>query len=1016
MAWAKIVSNVIRLRCVLQLIVLFSNFESVSENQSRLAAGIITLQSILCRYFPHIIKFLVSFTRDKDFPRLRTKAFTGLEQLIEKNPRVVDESTILGMLPSLTDNSPSVRDSTLKLISRCLDLDPSLERYVLPAVLEMTTDDKPAPKKRAIKLLKEIYLGPTIKEKKLRIAAALLLPSQDAEKSIAELSRSALEEIWFATANLNAATDDSKARLHRVERAYLMVDIIEHVRRHHSTAYLEALEKFLAYALSPEASNRMANMQLCKELVADLIDGVISPESQSNKGSQIRIMFALSLFAKAKASLFTTEQVQLLKLYVKDFSSDEDFQLVQPTVNILRYTLLSLPATQQAFADEVRMVLLRNISRIAKQAARYPNMKATLEDVVHCLWTISTMPGLGVEKIITTVASILCQLKPRQTLAKDVDQASITRTVSYLVLIGTFGKVCNFSQYDTIFWERVNLDARKQVSQKTATEKQMDIFLKSKSPSSRLLLDTVRPFTMQAWHPNIREHALWSIGGICQQSPELFMRAEVEKIVKLVFINQDSDNLKRIALSFFNDYFSFAERRSESGAQIATGKGTATGSARLETSFVANENDSATLHLAQNFLPDFVKTALKSANELAELATSIVSSISRQGLVHPKECGAALVALATSKNKKIAELAAKEHKRIHEKQESYLEKEYMQAIRMTFEYQRDVFNDPHGMLGATFSAKLVRLFDVLKAGAKATLRKFVTNLCKQVDFDFSKLDASASAPETLLFIRFCLENLALLDFPSMDVLAVFLNALEAIVFKTTGPVVALAIETEMPKQIESSQPPVGQNPNYGNLQDTNGYSVTALPPSEPPLSSTQLTAPAINDARFRQITVACMILQMVWETRTFVRRCYSLQKLQGRIPQKDLIKEAKRNNLVSGKELWERLSAVMRTLDTHATMMKQCYDFADLLEVDREAQIEEDDMDDGGLGGGYETPTEGDDDGGSGVPVPASSGRGRKRKGSATLHNTPKKARGRPSGSKGKKKHSRTPDGDGDSD
>ncbi|KAH9874546.1 hypothetical protein IAQ61_003735 [Plenodomus lingam] len=990
------------------------HFDSVSDTESKLAAGIITLQSDVCRYLPHIITHMVMFTRDKDFPRLRTKGFTGLEQLIEKDPRVIDEHTVLGMLPSLRDSSPSVRDSTLKLIARCVELDPSLERHVLPAVLTMTTDDKPAPRKRAIKLAKDIYLGPTAKANKLKLAAALLPPSQDTEKIISELSRNILEEIWFTNADVNAITDDSKIKLHRVERANFMVDIITHLRGLPSAAYLEAFEKFLVYALSPESKNPAANLRLCKELVTDLVDGIISPESQAKKGSQARIMHTLSLFAKAKAKLFTTEQIQLLKLYIKDATTTEEIDLVQPTVIVLRHTLPSLPVTQHAFAEEVRITLLRNISKFAKHAATHPDMKNTLEDVVHCLWTISTMPGLGVEKIAIPVASVLCQLRPLQTWTKDQNAALGNRIPTYLILLGTFGKVCNFNQYADTFWEKLGLEARKHVHNKTFTEKQMEPFLKSKIPPSRLLLDTVRPFTMQQWDATIREHALWSLGGVCQQSPELFMRAEVEKVVKLIFINEDTDSLKRIALSFFRDYFTFAERRSESGAQIAIGKGAATGSARLETSFVANENDSATLHLAQNFLSNFVDTALKTNNELAELAASVVASISRQGLVHPKECGAALVALSTSRNKKIADLAATEHRRIHEKQESYLEKEYMQAIRMTFQYQRDVFDDPRGMLEVTYSAKLSKLFDALKAGAKATFKKFVTNFCKQVDFDFSRLDASGNLPEALLFARFCLENLAMLDFQSMDVLSVFLVAIEAIVFKTTGPVVALAIETEMPKQFISLQQPPTQDLHDEQMQDGNGF-LAPMPLPDPAPPSSQLAPPAISDTRLRQITVACMILQMIWETRNFVRRCYNLQKLTGRIPQKDLIKEAKRNNLVSGKELWERLSTLLTALDTRDSMIKQCYDFADLLEVDREAKIGDEDVEDLGLGDGYETPSaDAEDDGDAGTAPP--SGRGRKRKNSASLHNTPKKARGRPAGAKSKKRSGRSPGGDGESE
>ncbi|KAF2855692.1 sister chromatid cohesion protein-like protein Mis4 [Plenodomus tracheiphilus IPT5] len=989
------------------------NFEPVSNIQSKLAAGIITLQSPVCRYLPHIVSHMVICTRDKDFPRLRTKGFTGLEQLIEKDPRVVDENTVLGMIPSLTDTSPSVRDSTLKLIARCVELDPSLERHVLLPVLARTADDKPAPRKRAIKLAKDIYLGPTAKANKLKIAAALLPPSQDPEKTISELSRNILEEIWFTTAIAHATTDDSKVKLHRVDRAYFMVDIIAHLRGLSSTANLEAFEQFLVYVLSPESRNPTANMQLCKELVTDLLDEIISPESQFKKDSQARIMHALSLFAKAEATLFTTEQIQLLKLYIADATSTEEINLVQPTVIILRHTLPTLPVTQHAFAEDVRTKLLSNITKFAKNANRYAEMRSTLDDVVHCLWTISTMPGLGVEKIATVVASVLCQLRPLQTYNKEQDVALGNRISTYLILLATFGKVCNFSQYEDTFWGKVNFEARKQIRIKAFTEKQMEPFLKARTRPSLLLLETVRPFTMQCWDCTIRENALWSLGGICQQSPEHFRRAEVEKVIKLVFVNEDTDNLKRIALSSLNDYFTFAERRSETGAQIAIGKGAATGAARLETSFDANENDTATIQLAHTFLPNFVDVALKVNNGLAELATSLVASISRQGLVHPKECGAALVALATSKNKRIAEMAAKEHKRIHEKQESYLEKEYMQAIRMTFKYQRDVFNDSHGMLEASYSAKLVNLFDALKASAKATFKKFVVNFCKQVDFDFSKLDASGTMPEPLLFARFCLENIALLDFQSMDVLAVFLNAIEAIVFKTTGPVVALAIETEMPKQLIFLQQPMIHDTYNQQMLEASGFPMAAMSLPDPTHPSSQLAPPAIDQFRLRQITVACMILQMIWETRNFVRRCYNLQKLIGRIPQKDYIKEAKRNNLVSSKELWERLSTVMSALDTHDTMIKQCYDFADLLEVDREARVGDDDLDDMGLGGGYETPGEADDD--DSVPVPTS-GRGKKRKGSASLHNTPKKARGRSSGAKNKKRGSRTPGGDEDSD
>lgn len=927
---------------------------------------------------------------------------TGLNGLIQKDPRVISEPHIKHMVSAFMDASPMVRKETLSLVATCLAQEPSLERHFLPSILRLTTDPSIAPKKKAIELLKDIYKGPTSRDNKLQIAAALLLPSQDIEKTISDLSLNVLEEIWLTAVPSKARSEESQLRLDRTRRASMMIDFLESIQG--NAVRLACFEKFFKYALSKEAKGPVTNLQICKELVADMVDGIISPESGSNARSQARNMNALSIFAKVESTLFTTDQIQLLKLYIKEISNLEDLALVRPTVTIYRHVFPTLPSLQHAFAKEVHRSLMRNLSILAKYAASgQPTSRETLADVVNCLWTISAIPDIGPDSVITAVASTLCNLRPLLLCSKEDAVTQRTKITSWLILLGTFGKYCDFDRYIEKFRSQVAMKARGLPEQLKAP------LLNKTTSASLLLLDTVRPFTMQNWEPTIREQALQSLGGICQRSPKLFMRAEVEKVIKLVFINEDNERLKRVALFFFEEYFTVAERRSESGAQIATGEGAVNGSARLETSFVASESDSATLHLGVWVLPKIVNVALKNDNDLAVLATKIIASISRQGLVHPKECNAALVALGTSPNPIIAQIASDEHKRVHEKQESYLEKEIMQAIRIAFRYQVDVYNDAHGMLEASYSPKLTKLFEALKIGKRATTRRFIDNLCKQIDFDLSKLDASDTTPEPLLFARFCLENLALFDFPQLEELAVFLTAVEGIVLKGTGPAVALAIETEMPKQSVASEHALGQHMLENQHQETEAMNGAPQGSGPPP---SQIAQPGIGDARLRQITTACMILQMVWETRTFVRRCYNLHKLKGRIPQKEYVKTATRNNFVSGKELWERLTPIMSALDTREAMIKQCYEFADLLEIDREAGIGEEE-EATGLGAGYETPPEGDEANGLSFPT---SGRGRKRKSNVSLSNTPKKPRGRPAGTKSKKRNSKTPDDDDDSD
>lgn len=977
--------------------------------QSRIAAGIITLQGKVCKYIPSIVTTLSIYMRDKNSSNLRSRGMAGVEQLVHKDPRVIREDNVRGMVEVLSDASPKVRESALNFVSTCLSLNPLLEKHFLPSILRLTNDTSNGPKKRAIKLLKDIYHVTPSKDSKLNIIASLLLPSQDHEKAIAELSSNVLEELLLNFTKSGGKKDENQLKFERAKRSALIIDTVQHINTH--AGHLEAFEKFFVHALSVEAKAAATNFSVCKDLVADMIDEVISPGSGSDTTSQARTMTALSIFAKVQPSLFTVDQIQLLKLYIKEIGSSDDLPLLRSTVITFRHVIATLQSLQQSFAEEVRNSLVLNVSKLANWArAGSTASQETLVDVAHCLWTVTPMAPDGPLKLCTMIASMMCQLQPMVSCAKDTveQQQKKSRIISYLILLGTFGKVCNLDQYMDVFRERLAVQAQNFVSKKQATAQQLESLLAPKSAPSLILLQAVRPFTMQAWDVNIRAHALQSLGGICQQSPNHFMRAEIEKVFQLVFINEDVERLKQIALDTFSEYFTFAERRSDTGAVIAVGQGAETGNARLETSFVASENDTAPLHLAQKFLANFVKIALENKNDLANSATQVITSISRQGLIHPKECGAPLVALGTCPDQRIAQPAAMEHKRIHEKQESYLEKEYMQSVRIAFTYQSEVWEDSHGMREVNFSPKLIRLFEALKAGKKATFKKFINNMCKHVDFSLSKLDVNGEMPDPVLFARFCLENLALLDFPHLEELAVCLNAVEAIVLKTTGPIVALAIETEMPKHFVAAEAPLAPDMLQQQLSGSVEADVSFASFMDSVPTTSQLAQPKINDNRLRQITVACMILLMVWETRTFIRRCYSMNKLVGRIPQKEFAKPAQRNNFVSGKDLWERLTPIMSALDSRESMVKTCYDFAELLEVDREAQISEDGDENGA---GYETPTEGVDD--SAVTFPTS-GRGRKRKSNVSLGNTPKKPRGRPA--KNKKRNSRTPDGDDDSD
>jgi cohesin loading factor subunit SCC2 len=324
---------------------------------------------------------------------------------------------------------------------------------------------------------------------------------------------------------------------------------------------------------------------------------------------------------------------------------------------------------------------------------------------------------------------------------------------------------------------------------------------------------------------------------------------------------------------------------------------------------------------------------------------------------------------------------------------------------MAFDYHCDVLKDSHGALG-TFKPKMQLLFGALKEGTGKSLKSFITNVFRRLHFDLPALnvesDASVDVPRTALYTRFCLENFAFFDYGQVGEVYHVIATIESIVLKQIGPTVALAIETEMTEQ-QTQEPAIDGAAADGN--------------STEPVTETA-SKQAISDQRLRHLAVASMILHMMWETRSFLRKAYNLQ---GKITASDMKSKAIRNNLVKSEALWDQIASIIAAIDSQATMRKECYEFAEIINVDREHAVADDEADAKEqlaraaagyevTAAGYETP----DEGPRGESAMPTSGRGRKRKSSAGIGNTPKKARGRPAGSRNKKRNSRTPDEDSD--
>ena len=931
-------------------------FDQISTVQGRFASTLITLNLPFCRALNKIFAILLS-SMNSDQATVKSKSLKSLVQLLEKDPEILERGNYIinHIVRCTVDPSPLVRDSALTLLGRCLQLRPSLEDDVCERIIQRSADAAVGVRKRAMKILKEIYLRNESQEIKAAIADALLQRVKDADESVAEIARQTFEEVWMTPFHaMNTGKADAVQSKLALQRQISL--IVRTAQR--GEAVLSVLEPLLRSILSSESKNDAANFKVCKAMVAQMFDGIIenNDSARGDMPKQQHILQTLTVFAKAKPRLFTGEQLQLLEPYVKHLSNNDDLLIYRSVIVIFRHVMPTLSSFQNTFLKAVQDALLINLSKLGK---------TELSEVATCLWTIDSVLK-NTERLIRLVISVLSQVhtikEKNLNFKEESSQVMLNKLKRFIVIAGHMGRACDFEPFAETFKNALS-------------------WWKGTSVAA-LIVDMICPFTSQKHPIALRETAFEAIGTMCETWPKQYVRRDVIQALELVFINEDT-KLEYIVLTGFRTFLSQEEMRSESGATIAVGEGAVHGAERLGTSLVANDNDGASTQLAQRFLTHILRIALATVDELALIATQVIASVNRQGLVHPKECGPSLVALETSSNTIIANIAFQEHKVLYQKHESMFEKEHMKAVYQAYEYQRDVFKDPLGATKSPVQAKLKPFWEVMKLGNGKSRKKFLVHICSKLDFDLSRLriEPEGEPQGHLMYTRFCMENLALFDYPRVDELLQLVTTMEKIVTKT-GAIVAHAIETDILK-LTSAQVPQLEMP-----QDQE-HAISPFP-NEDLFATPQEVSPP-DPERLRLLSMAAVTLSLIWETRTFLRRLWSLQKPKdgkAKPSVKDLNRAPTRAQFISVEKELDVIEAIAKVADDPGSRLATCKAFVDLMAVDNELKLgsDDDELDTELLTKGYETP---DEDGENSAGTPGTGSRGRKQKGPSSAQGTP---------------------------
>lgn len=909
------------------------SFKEVSPNQAKLAYAVTLLGSKLCKSFDTILGILLNST-GSDQPTVRSKSLKSINQVLDTDPSILDSenSAVIRLIVRCTnDPSTQVRDSALGLIGKCIGMRPKLEDKMVGMVVERFTDTGLGVRKRAMKLAKDIYVRNHNKAVKSAIANGLLHRVQDPEESVRDLARQIVEEIWFSP--FYSGENSAEIQTSVADHVALMIQTVNQGN------VTNVLDKVLQGLIASKTSH--ASLEVCRKLVSSMFDLVDNPDSNDPTiPSGRKALQVLMIFSKAEPSLFTFEQLRLLMPHIMSIQSNEDLAVSRAVVVIYRRVLPQLSSAHGQFLQEVRKHLQPALSKVTR---------ALLDDIIACLWIISTLLKDYQSIAMLTGSSLagILKMDPKVPLERTPSR----QFERYSLIIGMIGKHCDLDKEEDKIKERIKQGAPR--------------WKGGGSNVSEVMVQAVLPFAAPSQSLEVRKAALDSVGLVCQSWPRNYTSPRVYTTFQQVF-DSEVAVLETMVLRSFKEFLFTEEKRSEQASEKTSINGTKPEKKRELTVMGGTNYDDVASGTARRFLAPIIRIAKATQDEHAYLAVEVLASINRQGLTHPKETGVTFITLETSTNPRISELAYLEHKALHAKHETVIEREYPSALKEVYAYQRDIVKDPRGAIAESFVPKLHLMMEVLKISKSKNRQKFLEKLCNQIDFDLSKLEKQDERTQHVQYACFLADNLAFFEYLTVGEVHSTVAIIEKLV-TSTGANVAQAVESEV---FQVRMDAIGGDPVTNTAP---GDAPTEIQPAPP--------KPEISLKRLQQFTAASMILLILWEVRTHLRRLYGMGT--GRQPKtkdksKDLSKAPVKVPSVTGDKVWEETTKIMTSLDSRQLMMEACKAFVELMNVDKEFMIQDDDDMNG------EEPTtpgneEDDDD-----DERPSAGRGRKRKAGGT--------------------------------
>ncbi|KAL5105362.1 Nipped-B protein [Taenia crassiceps] len=626
---------------------------------------------LICRYLASLRPFSQSFDvylsqickllSESSVP-VRTKALRCLSAVVEADPGVLARSDIeMAVRSRLMDISTSVREAAVDLLGRFLICRPELTAQYYPMLSERIRDKGVSVRKRVIRILRDICVEQPDFPRIAEICVKIIRRVND-EESVKKLVSEVFQALWFTPVR----EKESVKLLHKV------MNITDVVVSASKDTGIEWLEQFLEGLLTKEEGEKVRPAEkACVQIVECLVQNIMRLDEIPGQTKRLVACLAtLHLFTKIRPYL-TVKHAMLLQPYLSarvpatgaptQPSSHLDSLILHYVARILEVTIPLIEHPSETFLAQLEEDLVRLTLRQGKMV---------LESCVACLGAVVNRVSKNYSLAMECFRGFFNALvKIRRECFIPSDKGSMLTLPrelrpSILRSLFTVGLLCKHFDINVF-----STDAEPKTLNQV-----FDILMFF---SERIVSDL-----------EVRKNALSGLGFLCTRHKELLCGTPLCKFYhELLQAPADHDvdkpadlELKSLVLENLLSFFLEEERRMLE--QDAKWKATHKEESLKVMGDVASGTGS---YVAQSYLKEIMETFFSPSASVRLTALSVVTTILRQGLIHPVQTVSYLIAMQTDSDASTRVKAEAQLQEIENKFPGFI---YMRAIEgVCFSYR-----------------------------------------------------------------------------------------------------------------------------------------------------------------------------------------------------------------------------------------------------------------------------------------------------------------------------------------